>query len=53
MNLIETIRKSKKSTIKSLDLDEMARDPVQLARHLAAQCRGDFEVVTADRQVHE
>jgi hypothetical protein len=28
-------------------------DPIKLGRHVIPKCRGDFEMVTADRQVHE
>jgi hypothetical protein len=35
------------------DLVEVAGDPIELGGHVAAKRGGDFEVVTADRQVHE
>jgi len=28
-------------------------DPIKLVGHVIAKCRGDFEMVTADRQIHE
>jgi hypothetical protein len=35
------------------NLVKVARDPVQLTSDVVAQGRGNFEVVTADRQVHK
>jgi hypothetical protein len=35
------------------DLVEVPRDPIKLGGHVIAKRRGDFEVVTADRQVHK
>jgi hypothetical protein len=34
-------------------LVEMPGNPIQLACHIAAQCGGNFKMVTADRQVHK
>ena len=34
-------------------LIEVARDAVQLGEHVLSQSRRDFEVMTADRQIHE
>jgi hypothetical protein len=31
----------------------MPGDPIKLGGHVGTQGRGDFEMVTADRQVHE
>jgi hypothetical protein len=31
----------------------MPGNPIQLARHVAAQRGGNFKMVTADRQVHK
>jgi hypothetical protein len=31
----------------------MPHDPIELAGHIAAQCRCDFKVMTADRQIHK
>jgi hypothetical protein len=35
------------------DLVKMPGDPIKLGGHVGTQGRGDFEMVTADRQVHE
>jgi hypothetical protein len=35
------------------NLVKMPGNSIELGGHIGTQCRGDFEVVTADRQVHE
>jgi hypothetical protein len=35
------------------DLIKMPDDPIQLGRNVVAQGRGNFEVMTADRQIHK
>jgi hypothetical protein len=38
------------------DIDDLVKvpgDPIKLGSHVIAKCRGDFEMVTADRQIHE